>query len=152
MKKYLLFLPFIALLVSLSSCEVTGPLLDVEPLPQCEGVRLSPDNVSAEYDIQWGTIREITVWETVPNAEVVTDPAYAISHTVWVILPDDNPDVILEPCNLPLDQMVENRRVTFTGQALNESPNSSGLEGFTPFNLIELSEGESEHEMDDFSC
>lgn len=151
MKKYLQLLPLIALLFVLTSCAETNMRMDLEPVLQCADLDESESNLINTYDVQWGTIRQITVWEPAPNGEGVSNPDKAVSHTVWVILPDGQPDMIYEPCNLPVTQMIENRRVTFTGQAFNESPYTSGLEGFTPFQIIEIMDGEEGPEGEDHS-
>ena len=60
---------------------------------------------------------------------------------LWVILPDEDPEMILHPCNLPAAQLIQNRRVSFSGQVLEHHPDSSPIEGITPFNLQEITDG-----------
>lgn len=122
----------------------------MEEVPACHDLNMDRDNVEGRYDEQMGTIRQVTLWVN-PIDPITQKASEPIEYTFWAIFPDNHPDKIFEPCNLPEMQRIPNRRVSFSGHGLYENPNTYNLEGITPFNLTEISdgiEGPSSHDED----
>ena len=135
-------------LFSFTSCEENTLRLAMEAVEPCNQVDLTPENHISDYEAELGTIREITVW--LPPATSTAIPTLKndepVEHRLWVIMPDAYPEVMLEPCNLPADQLTPNRRISFSGLSLKEQPEVSNLEGITPFMLTEITSVEDDHQ------
>ncbi len=143
MKKYTI-LPFLLALILLTSCEQTDLRTGMEPIPNCES--FDPTESIDFIEGQLGTIREVSFW--VPGTpgdfnESGTNLRNddAIEYKVWIIIPDAYPHMMFEACNLPVAQLIQNRRVSFSGYTLPENPNVTNFEGITPFNLTEITGG-----------
>ena len=88
-----------------------------------------------------GVVVDVRIPEAYTEAHIegaVNFPVYQVDFLEK--FPEANPDMILQPCNLPEAQRIHNRRVAFSGQALKDHPLET-LEGVTPFNLQEISDG-----------
>ena len=152
MKKYTLFLPFLALVFALTSCSETELRSDMMEVSTCWNIDES--TYIDRFENQLGTIRQVTLW--VPGTMDETGQTRgedATEYTVWVIMPDAYPHLMFEACNLPETQRIENRRVSFSGYTLDYHPEVTNFEGVTPFELIEITDGEAGPDADhDWDC
>lgn len=129
-------------MVMFSGCSNQTLEWNLASVPNCWNLDLSDENIEARFEESYGIIQEITFYTPVENGTFTETPGEQEmeEHRIWVILPEDRTDLILQPCNLPEAQRIHNRRVAFSGQALKNHELET-LEGVTPFNLQAISDG-----------
>jgi len=152
MKQSYLFVFAFCLLIGFTACEKQTLRTALEPVPECMDLDFSRDNVLDRYEEEMGTLREMSFWAPAEVDPLTQKEGKPIEYTLWVILPDAHPDLILEPCNLPEAQLIPNRRISFSGSSLVYNPYVSNLEGVTPFNLTEISDGVSGPDTEADGC
>jgi hypothetical protein len=135
MKKLFSISIAIGAMAFLSSCEKFSLIPDLDPVGGCTD--LESYQIVSEVGRSNGVVREVALW--VPIDEDRRDyenlkPEELKQVNTWVIIPDQNSNIMFEPCNLPQSFKRSGMRIVFEGTIMQERSNKP-ITGTSDFQL-----------------